>query len=272
MSSPPLSLGQFVLRAFIACAIATIAVLFGYGSIQQSEVAISDGYCNVAVVPIQGSIDAFGYTDEEGGVYTLSDDIAYRIRTAQEDPNILGLLVTIDSFGGHAGPSFDMMEAFQHTSLPTVAYIREAGTSGAYLAATGADTIIASPYAEVGSIGVTYSYTENSKQNEKDGITFVQISSGEYKDLGNPNKAFTPEERAVLEKNLKGFSEQFITDVARNRNLSTTTVSELADGSAVTAKVALEQGLVDSIGGMREVKAWFAATLELEPDAIVPCI
>ncbi len=266
------SLGQFTARVLVVLLCGGIFAFIASSYYDESLAGVSDGACNIAVVPIRGTIDAIGYEYEDGTVYTLSDTVLRYMRDAENDSNIKAVLVTVDSYGGHAGPSFDMMEAFRDSPLPVLAYIREVGTSGAYLAASGANAIIASPYAEVGSIGVTYSYTENSKYNEKEGVTFVQVSSGKYKDLGNQNKPLTDDERALLEKNLSDFVEQFIWDVAINRNMSTSSVAAIADGSAMSTAAAIEKGLVDRMGGMNEVKQWFADTLVMDAEDIVPCL
>lgn len=266
------SLGLFSARALVVFVLVGLFALSGVAYYEGTLTDVSDGSCNIAVIPLRGSIDAIGYQYPDGTVYTVGDDVIRQVKAAENDPFISGILVTVDSYGGHAGPSFDMMEAFRDSSLPVLAYIREVGTSGAYMAASGADYIIASPYAEVGSIGVTYSYTEFSKKNADDGVTFVQVSSGEFKDLGNPNKPLTQGERAVLEQNLSDFKEQFVWDVAVNRGMTTTTVEAIADGSAISSGKALSLGLVDQMGGMNEVKQWFASEFELDPLDIVPCI
>src|SRR3989338_3767651 len=138
--------------------------------------------------------------------------------------------------------------AVKNSVLPSVGLIREAGTSGGYLVATGADTIIASPFADVGSIGVTMSYVENWGQNEKEGLRYVSLSSGEYKASGDPNKPLTPAERSLAERDLKIYHEQFVKEVAENRGLSIEEISKLADGSSMPGSLALENKLIDALG------------------------
>ncbi len=271
MESSIAGLGNFSARVGVVCAAVCLVGALGYSIYSVSESGVSDGVCNVAVIPIRGEIDAFGYQYEDGTVYTLGDDVIAQVHFAEQDPRIQGIVVTVDSYGGHGGPSFAMMEALRDSTLPVVAYIREVGTSGAYLAATGADFIVASPYAEVGSIGATYSYTENSKKNEEEGITFVQLSSGDYKDLGNPNKPLTQGEREILERNLADVKRQFVWDVATNRGMATSAVEAIADGSFFSSATALRLGLVDSMGGIDDVRSWMAAMLETDIENVMLC-
>ena len=137
---------------------------------------ISDGYCNIAVIPIIGDIIPYAgaYEDGSGNEMPPSmnpDDTLATLRWAENDPNILGVLARIDSSGGSPVASEIIANGFKNSSLPVVALIREMGTSGAYLLATGAGTIIASPFSDVGGIGLTLSYLENTAKNSKEGLS-----------------------------------------------------------------------------------------------------
>src|SRR3989344_1857772 len=111
-----------------------------------AQFTVSDGYCNIAVVPIVGDITTLPYPEED------PEDPANQYPTATEDDILYQLRLA---------------ESFKSSPLPVAALIREYGVSGGYLAATGADTIFASPLSDVGSIGITMSYLENVGKNTK---------------------------------------------------------------------------------------------------------
>jgi signal peptide peptidase SppA len=238
---------------------------------------ISDGYCNIAVVPVQGTIVPYDSFWSEGGesgtetVNTTGDSIAQYIRAAEADRNIAGVLLKVDSFGGAASPAETAMNAIERTPLPTVAYIREAGASAAYLVSSAADHIVASPFAAVGSIGVTYSYVDQVEKNRKEGLHFVQLSSGPYKDTGDPNKPLSEDEVALYERDLSILHTLFVDLVAKNRGLDPVQVAAIADGSTMPGALALENGLVDAVGDEEAAKQWFAQQLNLAPQDIVLC-
>src|SRR3989344_308341 len=123
-----------------------------------AQFTVSDGSCNIAVVPIVGDITALPYpvddTADPANQYPIAvvDDVLYQLRLAENDPNIEGILVIIDSLGGTPVASEILADAIKASPLPVAALIRDYGTSGGYLAATGADTIFASPLSDVGSI------------------------------------------------------------------------------------------------------------------------
>lgn len=232
--------------------------------------------CNIAVIAIRGDVASyegeFGAGDDGTvAVHTSADRFVSLVRRAENDPSIAGILVPIDSYGGSASGGERMMRALSRTSLPTVGLIREAGASAAYLAALGADTIIASPFSDVGSIGVTMSYVENWKQNARDGLDYVSLSSGKYKDTGDPNKPISDEERALLARDLAVYHDAFVGLVSEMRKLPREEVAVLADGSSMPGALARDAGLVDTIGDDESARAWFASALAIAPGDVVLC-
>jgi protease IV len=193
-----------------------------------------------------------------------SEDIVWNINDADNDPSVEAIIVEIDSIGGYVVPAEEIAEALKLADKPTIALIRSYGISAAYWAATGADWIIASENSEVGSIGVTMSYLDYSKQNENEGITYQQISSGKFKDTGDYDKPLTEEERIYLQRDTDIMYNNFVNEVAENRGLELEKVKLLADGSSMLGQMALDNGLIDELGGMPEVEKY----LESEYDII----
>ena len=112
---------------------------------------------------------------------------------------------------------------------------------------------------------MTSSYTDYSRQNASEGITYNSISTGKYKDMGNPDKPLTPEERAVIEKSLRITLDNFVQTIARNRDLPVEKVRELADGSTWLGEEALSLGLIDKLGTYPTVLEHLREVLQDEP-------
>ncbi|MEA2701924.1 MAG: protease [Candidatus Parcubacteria bacterium] len=237
-----------------------------------AENSVSDGVCNIAVVRVEGDIVSFA-SENERPQYTMAigDDVVGFISRAEADWGIEGVLVQIDSYGGIMSAASEVTDRIQALTIPNAAYIREAGASAAYLIASGADTIVTTPFADVGSIGVTMSYVEQTRQNEDTGLDFVPLSSGKYKDYGNPNRELTDEERSLFERDLEMFHKAFVSRIAANRNLSVEEVSALADGSSVPGELALEKKLVDAVGNKETVRTWFAEQLDIPVEEVIFC-
>lgn len=227
----------------------------------------SDGWCNIAVVPIAGNIVPLGAVDGE----VNADDVVALVHKAERDVDIKGLLIRIDSGGGSPVASETIADAIKASPLPSVALIREIGTSGAYLAASAADTIFASEYSDVGSIGITMSYLENVEQNKQEGLDFVSLASAPFKDYGNPNASLTEEERSLLKRDLAIYHDVFVREVAENRSMALEDVKRLADGSSVPGALALKNKLIDALGGQGDTRTWFAERLGMAPENVVFC-
>ena len=105
------------------------------------------------------------------------------------------------------------------------------------------------------------SYLDYSNQNKKEGITYNNLSTGKFKDAGDPEKILTLEERKYFERDLNILLNNFISDVAKNRNLNIAKVKSLADGSSILGEQALKDGLIDKIGGLHDVTNYLKAKI-----------
>jgi len=210
--------------------------------------------CNVQGIFLRGDMYTYIPTDLDG--YPLegyegavsSEEISYLIGEAEYDDNIRAILIEVDSYGGSPLAGEEISNDIKYATKPVVVYIRESGVSAAYLAISSADQIFASKMSNVGSIGVTMSYLDYSSQNRQQGISFVQLSTGKFKDSGSPDKPITQEEKNLFMRDLNIMQDIFIQSVSENRNISIEEVKSIADGSSVLGEQAIELGLIDQIG------------------------
>jgi protease-4 len=190
---------------------------------------------------------------------------------AENEPSIDAVLIEINSPGGTPVASQRIAERFRNSSLPVVGLVGDIGASGGYMVAAASDVLIASPMSNVGSIGVNMSYVEESQKNEEEGITYVQLTTGQYKDTGSPNRPITDDEREKLQADLDIIHEEFVNIVAKYRNMSVAAVEDIADGATMPGVKALEVGLVDSLGGRAEAKGVLAGITGKSPSETVFC-
>ena len=218
--------------------------------------------CNIAVVRLENDeLYATDVAQSSNGVGYGADVLAAQINQAKEDDSIHGVLLEVDSPGGSPTGGEMIANALKGLGKPSVALIYDQGDSAAYFAATGATAIIASPFSSVGDIGVTSSFVDYAGSNTKAGNTFEQISSGKYKDAGNPDKPLTAEELALLQKNVDQEYQTLVHEIAQNRNMPVSTVMSLADGADMPGSEALGKGLVDALGDRTTALNWFAKKL-----------
>lgn len=228
---------------------------------------------NVALINIHGEIvtyltESFSEESEDLDIVS-SEEIVKYIDEIEEDNNIKALIVEIDSYGGYPVASEEIMNALKRIEKPTIAVIREGAVSGAYLIATGADKIYASEASDVGGIGVTMSYLDYSQQNNQEGIIYQQLSSGKFKDSGDPNKALSKEEKELYMRDINILHNIVVQRIAENRKLDIGKVQKLADGSTMLGQAAKENGLIDEIGDIYDVKEWIRGELKIEPKICV---
>ena len=244
---------------------------YSYESESDSEYTDDTSTCNVMGINLHG--DLYTYIPESNDDDMLSEkdvvsseDVVSSLLVAEEDDSIKAIIIEVDSAGGYPVAGEEIANTIKSISKPVIAFIRQSGTSAAYWSIITADKIFASRNSDVGSIGVTISYLENVAKNEKDGLRYVQLSAGKYKDAGSPDKPLTEEEKALIVRDLKIVHENFIQDIAASRNIPIEKVRSMADGSSVLGEKAKELGLIDEIGGYLEVKKYIEEKIGETPD------
>ena len=174
----------------------------------------------------------------------------------------------INSPGGSAVASEEIANAVKKTNKTTVAWIREAGASGAYWVASSADHIVANRVSITGSIGVIASYLEFPGLLESYNVTYRRLVSGKYKDIGSPYREMTPEETAIFQQSLDEIRDYFVSEVAKNRKMSKKDVDKIANGLFYLGAQAKELGLVDELGSKDEVVSYIEQKEDIKADIV----
>lgn len=203
----------------------------------------------IAVVEIKGMISSSGNDAlfGEGGV--SSSFVVEKLKAANDDNSVKGILLNIDSSGGAVVASSTIANAVKNIQKPVVAYIGEVGASGAYWVASAADVIVADPLSITGSIGVAGSYLEFSGLMEKYGVKYEKLTAGEYKEMGGPYQKLSEKEKRILEEKIDIIHARFISDVVSNRkNLPANAVKDMSTGIFYLGEEAYSLGLVDYLG------------------------
>ena len=205
---------------------------------------------NVALIKIDKEI---GSSDLFGGL--SSDDVISLIESAEKNPNIKVIVFDINSPGGSVVSTYEIVQAVKEVKKPTIAWIRDMGTSGAYWVSSACDVIVASPFSITGSIGVIAGYLEFADLFEKYGITYVNLSIPGKKDMLSPYRHMTNEEKEEIMKVLNQTYFYFVSDVAENRNMTVEQVLNLSDeGAVMSGQEAYNRGFIDVLGGKKEVE------------------
>jgi protease-4 len=243
----------------------TLAIFFVLSWIIASVMGIfiaEKPFGNVALIPITGAISTTENGDF-GEAVSSSTDIVSFIEDADKNPDFKAIVFEINSPGGSAVASKEIVDAINRVNKTTYALIREIGTSGAYWAASATDKIIADPLSITGSIGVISSYLEFSGLLNKYNVTYQRLIAGKYKDIGSPLKKITGDEEEILIAKLNKIHSYFINSVAENRKMDVNRVRQLATGEFFLGEEALQNGLIDVLGNKETAKEMLKKELNL---------
>ena len=187
------------------------------------------------------------------------------LRKAEEDEDIAGVILRINSPGGTVAASdiiYHEIKGFEsRKKVPVYACITGLGTSGAYYIATASDQISAHPTAVTGSIGVILLNFNLEGLLGKIGVREQSIKSGAKKDLMSPFRASTDEERRIMQDIIDSFARRFVDVIMarKNNQLERQELEKLADGRVYTAEQAVAAKLIDrteylddTINGMKK--------------------
>jgi len=188
------------------------------------------------------------------GLIKNADAITEQLISFREDKRIRAIILRINSPGGGVGPSQEIYAETRRTTQTkkVIASLGSLAASGAYYIASATDKIIANPGTLTGSIGVLMEFVRIEELLNKIGVEMRVLKSGEFKDIGSPNRKMTDREEELLMNLLEDIRNQFVTAVSEGRNMPREKILEIADGRIFSGREAEELGLVDSLGNFRD--------------------
>ena len=139
---------------------------------------------------------------------------------------------------------------------PVVAEVNTLAASGAYIAALGADHIVAYGNSLVGSIGVLFQYPNFSDLLDKIGVKVEEVKSSPLKAAPNGFEPTSDAARAALASLVGDSFTWFKTLVQQRRNMSDQELAVVSDGRVFTGRQGLPLKLIDEIGTEADAIAW----------------
>jgi protease-4 len=199
------------------------------------------------------SPNRIGVVEVRGSITDVRDHLK-ALKRFRKDPNTKAIILRIESPGGGIAPSQELYREIKRTASekPVLASMGGVAASGGYYIAAPASRIIANPGTITGSIGVISYFPNLRELLQKIGVYTVTIKSGSLKDVGNPGREMTAEERQFLQETMDEAHQQFIRDVAQGRKMTEEKVRAIADGRIIMGETALSLGLVDELGNFED--------------------
>lgn len=210
-----------------------------------------------------------GIVRVEGEIFE-SESVVRQLQQMRSDNLIAGVLLRVNSPGGATAPSqeiYNAVSGYRGGDKPVVVSMGNVAASGGYYISAPATKIFADPGTLTGSIGVIMSFPIYKDLAKKIGVDMQTLKSGGFKDISNPYRAMTAEERVMLQQLLEDTHDQFIADVALSRSLNRDSLELIADGRIFTGRQAIKVGLVDTLGGYESALAYLRHITGLGPAA-----
>lgn len=178
--------------------------------------------------------------------------IERQVKLIEKDPAIRGVIVRVDSPGGDAVASDEILEHLKRLSKkkPVVFSMSDVAASGGYYMAMTGDPIVAYPGTITGSIGVIYGKVNLRGLYGKLGINKEILKRGRFADLDSDFQKLTPEGRAKLRETIDFIYAGFLKRVSEGRRKQVAEIEPFAEGRVWSGTRALQHGLVDATGGI----------------------
>ena len=219
--------------------------------------------------PLEGDGPRIGVVEIEGVIRDARDALE-ALESFRRDPDIVAVVVRIDSPGGAVGPSQEVHHAIARVrkSKKVVASMGAVAASGGYYVACAADLVLANAGTVTGSIGVISQLAQVGELLALMRIRTETIKSGPLKDAGSPLRPMTDEDRAYFQGVVDDIYRQFLRDVARARHVPEADIRAVADGRVLTGEQALAHKLIDEIGGLDDALIRAAALAHKKGDPV----
>lgn len=242
----------------------------------------ADAPARLVAVPVTGVILGGESDGATFGGATYGYDVAETIDGLDQD-DADGLILELNTPGGTIYGSRAIADAVtryqERTGHRVMAHVQGMSASGGVYAMAGADEIVVDHGSLVGSIGVIMgpfqrfrgvtgipgSLLESGVVTEG-GITQEYLSRGRGKDLGNPYRDMTAEERAVLGRILDAEYEAFVGWVSEARSIPREVVVGELGAFVFDSRTAVERGLADQVLGREEAYRFAAEMNDIDPD------
>lgn len=216
-----------------------------------------------------------GRSTPSGGLVLASDTVSKAFKDAATDPSIDAIIFRIDSPGGSVLASdlvWHAIELAKTHGKPVIASMANAAASGGYYVAGAADAIVASPSTITGSIGVIAVRPVIQELLEKLEVGVEVLARGQHAEMFVSSQPMTKASRKRFNDQVEDIYQLFIDRVASSRGMPVERVDELGQGRVWTGEQALENGLVDALGGLSEAVSLAMGRLGLDPAADVALI
>jgi signal peptide peptidase SppA len=201
-----------------------------------------------SLLPIHGTlVRRTSGLEAESGLLSY-DAIRTMLHDSLQDPEIKGILMSIDSPGGEVAGLADLADEIHAANKikPIFAIADDVAYSAAYWLGSAAEKFYLTQSGSVGSIGVVAMHVDQSKLDEKMGLTYTPIFAGAHKLDYSSHAPLSEEAAKRAQRDVDASYDAFCHAVAKHRGLSTEAIKDTEAGT-FKAKEAVRLNLADGM-------------------------
>lgn len=208
----------------------------------------------IALVPIQGLITRFNGQSPLGGQATSAEKLVPILDDLAQNIDIAAVILRLESPGGDVFASEQIWSAARRLAAekPLFVSMGNVAASGAYYIASAAEHILASPGTITGSIGIFAMRLDIEQLLDKLRIGRQELKTSDLAGWDSLARPWSNPAKARVRDYLEAHYATFLDRVAFGRQLPLARIETLAEGKIYTGQAAFENGLVDSLGGLKD--------------------
>jgi protease-4 len=208
----------------------------------------------------------------KGNEYNIGgNSYADVIKKERQDSSVKAIVMRVNSPGGNAIASDIIWRELELAAekKPVVISMGNYAASGGYYISAPGTKIYADPTSISGSIGV-FGLVPNAGKlmEQKLGLSTETVNTNENSDFPSVYRPMNVYEKEVIQQTIEKVYTDFVSKVAEGRKKSFESIDSIGEGHVWSGSSALEIGLVDEIGGLREAIKGAAELAKLESFSI----
>ena len=227
---------------------------------------------HVALVDVRGAIATGRTRRGPMGRQAGSDTLSAQLRAARDNDRARAVVMRVESPGGSAVASeviWREVWRLREADKPVIVSMGDVAASGGYYIACPAEVIVALPATLTGSIGVLGGKLVVDSLLERLGVSTGTVQQGAHALMYSARRSFSEDERARFAATVDAIYHDFVGKVAEGRQRPVADIEAVAKGRVWTGRDALEAGLVDELGGLRDAVRIARERASLPEDAPV---
>jgi protease-4 len=227
---------------------------------------------HVAFVDVRGAIATGRTRRGPMGRQAGSDTLSAQLRAAHDNDRARAVVMRVESPGGSAVASeviWREVWRLREADKPVIVSMGDVAASGGYYIACPAEVIVALPATLTGSIGVLGGKLVVDSLLERLGVSTGTVQQGAHALMYSARRSFSEDERARFAATVDAIYDDFVGKVAEGRQRPVADIEAVARGRVWTGRDAIEVGLVDELGGLRDAVRIARERANLPEDAPV---